>query len=87
MKKKEIAERVIRALGSSEFLWRTARGVSKETKIPIQLVQDFLENSSVVLRSRKANKAGRPLYTLRKSYREKASLTSRLIAALRNEAN
>lgn len=86
MKQKEIKNLVMGALENSDYKWRTARGIAKETGIPIQKVQKFLEESPAILRSKKPNSAGRPLYTTRDRYRQNTPITKRLLAALRNEA-
>jgi len=86
VKQKEIKYLVLGALEKSEFKWRTARGIAKEANLPIHVVQEFLENSPAILRSKKPNKSGRPLYTTRERYKNRTPLTRRLLAALRNEA-
>ena len=86
MNKKEVKNLILAALENSEFKWRTARGISKEIGLPVQKVQDFLENSPAILRSKKPNKSGKPLYTTRERYKKSTPLTKRLLAALRNEA-
>lgn len=86
MKDKEISLLVLTALEQSEYKWRTARGLAKETNIPIQKIQRFLENSQAILRSKKPNKSGKPLYTTRDRYRKSTPVTKRILAALRNEA-
>lgn len=87
MKQKEIANLILSALDQSDFKWRTARGIAKETSVPIQQVQQFLEESPAILRSKKPNKSGKPLYTTRDRYRNSTPITKRLLAALRNEAS
>ncbi len=87
MKQKEIRNRILGALEQSDFKWRTARGIAREISIPIQQVQKFLEESPAILRSKKPNKSGRPLYTTRDRYRQSTPITKRLLAALRNEAS
>lgn len=87
MKKKEIQYLILGALEVSEFKWRTARGVAKDTNIPIQMVKEFLENSPATLRSKIPNKFGKLLYTTRNKYRRRTPLTKRLLAVLKNESN
>ncbi len=79
MKDKEIRDAVVAAFGSSQFKWRTAHGLSKDTGIPIQRVVEFIERSSDVVRAKKPNSAGQALYTLRQS-----SVADRLVAAILN---
>lgn len=87
MKKEEIQNLILGALELPKFKWRTARGIAKETNIPIQLVQEFLKNSPSTLRSKKPNKFGRLLYTTRNKYRRRTPLTKRLLEVLKNESN
>lgn len=83
-KEKEIKEKVIQALESSAHKWRTARGISKDSQIPIKDVTDFLERSSDIVRSKKANNQGQPLYTTKDKYKNTTSLGKRLIDAMLN---
>ncbi len=83
---KEERATILTALAESTFKWRTARGLAKESNIPIQEVQKFLENSDAVLRAKKSNKSGQALYTTRDKYKKRTLLTTRLLAAMKNEA-
>ena len=87
MKQKEIKNLILGALERSNYKWRTARGIAKETDIPIQKVQQFLEESPAILRSKKPNSSGRPLFTTRDRFKKSTPITKRLLAALRNEAS
>ena len=86
MKNKEIDMRILSALEQSNYKWRTARGLAKETSIPIQKVHEFLENSPKILRAKKSNKHGKALYTTRDKYRNTTPISKRILAILRNEA-
>lgn len=73
--------KVVRAMRQSQYRWRTARGLAKETDLPIEAVVDFLEKSSDVIRAKKSNSKGQALYALR----EKAiPLGQRVFNALLN---
>ncbi len=85
MKKKETKNLILGAFEGSEYKWRTARGIAKESGLSIQEVNKFLENSPAILRSKKPNKQGKPLFTTRDRYRKSTPLTRRLLAALKNE--
>ena len=77
---------ILTALEESQFKWRTARGLAKDTDLALQDVQEFLENSQAILRSKKSNKSGSALYTTRKRYKSRTMLSTRLLAAMKNEA-
>ena len=85
MKNKEIKNLILGALKESEYKWRTARGISKDTKIPMDKVVDFLEKSSEILRAKKSNNKGQALYTTRDKYRKTTPLSKRVLSALINE--
>ena len=65
MKKKDAQKLILESFQSSKFKWRTARGISKEIGLPIQQVTDFLEASPSIVRSKKANKQGQALYSVK----------------------
>jgi len=85
MKDKEIREAILQAFVNSEYKWRTARGISKDTNIPIQRVAEFLERSKDVVRAKKVNSKGQALYTLRKSVSEEKSFIDNLVAKILNQ--
>jgi hypothetical protein len=85
LKYNDLRAQIIEAFRSSQFKWRTARSVAKQTKNEISAVLDFLESSPDILRAKKANKLGHPLYTLRDRYRNEASFSKRILDAMANE--
>ncbi|WP_225547350.1 hypothetical protein [Chromobacterium violaceum] len=78
MKKKEIEKLILESFTNSKYKWRTARGVSKETKIPVNDVTVFLEKSSNFERSKKTNSTGQRLYMY------KGTLIDRIKSAILN---
>jgi hypothetical protein len=72
MKGKTVKALVIQAMQGSRYRWRTARGISKDTDIFLQQVIDFLEASPAILRSKKANSRGQPLYALKEPHRHES---------------
>lgn len=56
---------IIRAMRNSQYRWRTARGLSKDTQLGIDDVVEFLERSPDVIGAKKANSRGQALYALR----------------------
>ena len=85
MKKKDLEEAILSALQGSTYKWRTARGISKDLQVPVSQVVEILERSSNVIRSKKANSSGQPLYTTRHKYSVDQSLLDRVISAITNE--
>jgi hypothetical protein len=85
MKDKEIREAVLQAFTNSEYKWRTARGISKDTNIPIQRVAEFLEKSKDVVRAKKANSKGQALYSLRETVSREKSFVDHLVAKILNQ--
>ena len=74
---------IIRAMRSSQYRWRTARGLSKDTQLGIEDVTDFLERSPDVIRAKKANSRGQALYALRE---KSIPLPQRVVNALLNRS-
>jgi hypothetical protein len=70
MEKREIRERILDALNSSQYKWRTARSLAKAADIPIVQVQEFLERSPDILRARKPNRQGHALYSIQNKVRD-----------------
>jgi len=85
MKSKEIKEHIVDAFKSSPYKWRTARGLSKDSKVPIQEVIEFLNNSDLVIKARKSNNKGQPLFALKEVYEAKTSLATKILNAITNK--
>ena len=85
MKAKEIKEQIITAFKSSEYKWRTARGLSKDSNVPIQDVGDFLNSSDLVIKAKKSNSKGQPLFALKEIYEAKTSIGTKLLNAIVNK--
>jgi hypothetical protein len=85
MKAKYIKERITDAFKRSDFKWRTAKGLSKDSNVPYQNVIEFLETSDNVIKAKKLNKRGQPLYSLKEIYENKTSFTTKLFDAITNK--
>lgn len=78
-KPKEEWDALEEALENARYDWRTLRGVSKETGLPIDRVQELIErNQKVVIRSSVPSETGEALFTTRRHYRKRASIWDRL---------
>lgn len=85
MKKKEIEPIVVKAFIDSKFRWRTANGISKQTKLSYSEVFELLDKSDLFIRARKSNKLGQPLFAFREKYKKDSSFTIRLLNAITNK--
>ena len=84
MNDREAHDRIVQAIGSSKYQWRTPRGIAKDSGLPLQEVLDVLKRSDVFVRARKGNAEGEPLYTTKERYKSEASLLQRALSALTN---
>jgi predicted transcriptional regulator len=79
--------RVLMALESPSYRWRTLHGVAKEANLEpgavLEAIRD-LSRKGLVVRSSVPAANGEPLFTTRKHYRQNASLSERVLALLRN---
>jgi hypothetical protein len=80
-------EQIIKAISSSEFRWRTVRGIAKDTGLEEPKIVKVLDQSENFIRARKPNAAGDALYTTRDKYAKETSLSTRLLSAITNKIN
>lgn len=85
MKSKEIKEKVVTAFKNSQYKWRTARGISKDSQVTIQDVTEFLNDSDLIIKARKSNNKGQPLFALKEIYEAKTSLGKKILNAIINK--
>lgn len=85
MDKTEARDRVIAAITSSNYRWRTPRGIAKDSGVPLPQVMETLERSDSFLRSRKGNGRSEPLYTTKEKYKDNSSIGQRIVAAITNK--
>lgn len=64
--------------------WKTVGEIATETKINPADVVAVLTGSGDFVRSSYRQKAGQPLYTTRKMFRDKAPLVDKMIGAFKN---
>jgi hypothetical protein len=58
-------DKITNALRDQRWDYRTAEGIAKETKIPVETVRAFLESrKDIVWKSSVSDRLGRDLYTL-----------------------
>lgn len=57
----------VAAIDRSRFVWRTAEGIARETRIPVDQVRDILLSTSEadIIQSARKNQQGHVLYTTR----------------------
>ena len=78
-------ESLAEAFQNPEFTWRTVRGVSEETGIDPEAVQEFIvTHGDEIIKSSAINQKGEALYAARDVYRSKESPVRRLLAAFKN---
>lgn len=83
-------KKVIQALENGRYKWRTVDGIASEVKESKTLVVETINDLSrqgVVVRSSTPSTTGEALFTTRKHYQQKTSITGRLIAVLKNRAS
>lgn len=64
--------------------WKTIDEISAATKIGQAVVGDIVTNSGDFVRSSYRQKAGEPLFTTRKIFRDKAPFMDKMIGAFKN---
>lgn len=72
------------AIENPKFKWRTVKGLSEETGLPVGIVETLLvENEDDIIQSRIPSRNGRDLFTTRKHYRETNSFFQRFSESLK----
>jgi len=73
------------AFRNPEYMWRTLRGVSEETGMDQEAVQEYVvAHGHEIIKSSATNQKGEELYAARDVYRNKESPVRRLMAAFKN---
>lgn len=85
MRDKEAKEKIMSSLVNSQYKWRTSQGISKDTGIPLQQVEKILNASDFVIRARKGNKQGHPLYSTKEKYEKQFGFAQRLLSVITNK--
>lgn len=84
MDEKNARDRMITAIRNSQYRWRTAKGISKDSGVPISQILKIFEKSDMFLQAKKTNARGEHLYTTKERYKSETSLGKRLINVLTN---
>ena len=80
-------ERVLSALNSPQYEWRTVDGIAKEAGIEVAEVMSILRqlaDQNLVVKSALPSKEGLDLYTSREKFHERASVAEKLLGSLMN---
>lgn len=80
-------EIVMAALRNPKYLWRTVRGIEKETGLAAEQIEAILISDDGTIRSSSKNEKGERLYASRDAYRKKVSPLRRLSSVLRNRGD
>ena len=83
----EQTEIVKKALQNPQYEWRTIEGISLETGLRADEVLAVLDSLPEVVRSRRVNQDGEPIYSTRERFRETASITDKIFGSLTNRAD
>ena len=84
---KSVVDAVMKSLGTEKFKWRTVVGVAKETGLPEETVRRAISQSAAqVVRSSVSSVDGQELFTTRERFRKTASVTEKLLGAIKNRA-
>jgi hypothetical protein len=78
---------VISALGETKYKWRTISGISKETGISAEKIQEIItSNPEHIIQSSALSPEGEALFTTREKHQKETSTWSRIGLAIRNRA-
>ncbi len=81
----EEISKVLQALESDKYKWRTVRGVAKETNLDIGTVENvLLKKQNEIVRSSVLSPRGELRYTTRKHFRRTATPMVKILGALKN---
>ena len=76
--------KIIEALETSPFRWRTLNGIARDSGLPRDRVTQVLDSTGLVVRARKPNAHGESLFALRAKLSKEDSLGRRITAAILN---
>ena len=63
--------RLLRAFSDPRDLWRTPRGIARETGLPLNMVQSYLRDHADLFRLSPIAPSGMPLYSLHPELKSK----------------
>jgi dihydroorotate dehydrogenase (NAD+) catalytic subunit len=82
-------ERLLQALSSPKFEWRTIRGLTKETGLnqkQVEVLIARLSDNDKIVKSSNTSSDGFALFTSRDSFRQKSSILEKVLGVLHNRA-
>ncbi len=85
MEDREARDRIVQAIKTSQYRWRTPRGIAKDSGVPHPQVTEILDQSDLFIRARKGNARGESLYTTKERYTTDVTLGQRVLAAVTNK--
>ncbi|PMU11716.1 MULTISPECIES: hypothetical protein [unclassified Pseudomonas] len=78
---------VISALNETKYKWRTISGISRETGVSGEKIEEIITNNSdQIVQSSALTPKGEALYTTREKHHKETSTWSRIGLAIRNRA-
>ena len=80
-------DKVIAALESPKFKWRTIKGVAGETGLDSSIVQAIIsDHEDIIIRSTIPSESGESLYTTREHFRKSATIFEKIVGSLKNRS-
>jgi dihydroorotate dehydrogenase (NAD+) catalytic subunit len=82
-------DRLLRALSSPKFEWRTIRGLTKETGLSakqVEVLMGRLSDNDKIVKSSNVSSEGLALFTSREHFRQKGSIFEKVLGVLHNRA-
>ncbi|VBL80387.1 TrmB family transcriptional regulator [Burkholderia pseudomallei] len=77
--------KIVSAIRDSSFKWRTARGIAKDSGVPMAQVLKMLNESKDFIKARKSNKNGESLFSTRERYERDFGFGERLLSVITNK--
>ncbi|HFG1992785.1 TPA: hypothetical protein ACGG8C_003589 [Vibrio cholerae] len=78
-------EKIEKAFNNENYEWRTIRGVAIEANVTQKEVQEYINcHGDQIVKSSARNNDGEQLYASRKVRRERGSISSRFLSAVKN---
>lgn len=85
MTDEEMKEKILAAINTSKFQWRTPGGIAQSSGIDLAKVMEYLNSGEAIIQARNTNAKGEPLFTTTTKYRENAGLGTRVLSAITNK--
>lgn len=85
MTDEEMKAKILAAINTSNFQWRTPRGIARSSGIDLEKVEDYLSSGEAVIQAQNTNANGEALFTTTAKYRKNAGLGARFISVITNK--